>query len=71
MRIRTVEDSFEYQAKQMIERFKEYLYEEDKDRDLTDLIWEKKELFGQIAYEVIGDYCGYEWIDNGGEDDED
>jgi len=55
------EDSLEYQVKEMTRRFIDELGLSKKNTsDITDKIWENKETFGEIAFNVICEYLGDE-----------
>ena len=66
MHIRTIEDGFEYQVKTIINKIKEELADEIEDseqRVLTDdLLWQNRKLLGELFYDRISEYCGFEDI---------
>lgn len=63
MRIRTREDGFEYQVREMVLKFAKDLketIEEDYDGDINEALWKEKEEFGEIALNIIWEYFGDE-----------
>jgi hypothetical protein len=55
------EDSLEFQVKEMTRRFIDELGLSKKNtKDITDKIWEDKETFGEIAFNLICEYLGDE-----------
>lgn len=62
--MRTLEDNFEYQVKEIV---KKYMKDMDgiltKKSDINDSIWENKAEFGEIAYNMICEYLGSDFIE--------
>lgn len=66
MRIRTIEDDFEYQVKQVLNDVKENLIDMDvfeEGEDLTDeILWDNKELLGEMFYNRIYEAIGFDSV---------
>ena len=66
MRIRTIEDNFEYQAKAIMEEMKEDLIDMDEMNEndsLTDeLLWKHKELLGEKFYYRVHEAIGFDSV---------
>jgi hypothetical protein len=59
----TREDSFEYQVKEIVKKFmKDMDGTLNKKSDINDVIWKNKEEFGEIAYNLICEYFGSDFI---------
>ena len=63
MSIRTVEDGFEHQAKQVLKSMKsdfEALSDEEKEKGFLNYVWSNLQDMGELFYSAIDEYCGIE-----------
>jgi len=59
MRIRTAEDDFEFQVKEMLNKFKHLTEKENiTDEDL----WNNKEMLGEILYDKMWEVLGFDTL---------
>ena len=56
MRFHTLEQDFEYNVKQILKQFKEEAETTASGEELEEMLWQYKELLGEIFYNHIMDY---------------
>jgi hypothetical protein len=64
--MRTIEDNFDYQVKNMLKTILENIdmekSEEEEQKDINDILWENKSEVGRVFLETVWDYFGEEIV---------